>query len=349
MFARRAVPAGEAATTMSTGCNIRDNDVLANDLQDCAAVTGPGFQLLRPLTSSRAAVLHGDHRMTRLRTGLNVHTSDTVTLQDIATTIEQPPGLTLMLFLDGGVDATIGGVPLNVGRHENEPVRGVMISRTRPDRFVRHARKGDRLRKVIVTMSPQWLAESGIDDIAGRETVRAFCDTHLARFDWVASPAMIAIAEQMLHPPHDGSFSESLYLESRALDLVAEAFAALAGEGREALRTELSPVEQRRLQAIKDVLADPEADGLSLDQLARQCGVSLSKMQRLFRLAHGGTVSEYVRSTRLVRARQLLEREGITVAEAAHLAGYSSPANFATAFKRAFGISPREARRSARA
>ncbi len=334
---------------MATGCNITDNDVLAADLNDCAAVTGPGFRLLRPLTSSSGAVLHGNHRMTRLRAGLNVHTSDTVTLQDLVTTIEQPPGLTIMIFLSGGVDATIGGVPLDVGRRGDEPVRGVMISRARPDRFVRHAHKGDHMRKVIVTMSPEWISESGFEGIAGHEIVQAFCKTHLARFDWVASPALIAIAEQMLHPPHNETYPEGLYLESRALDLVAEAFTALASEGRAVTRGQLSPVEQKRLQSIKDVMARPDAEGLPLDRIARLCGVSVSKMQRLFRIAHDSTVSEYTRRTQLVRARQLLEREGIPVSEAAHAAGYTSAANFATAFKREFGLSPREARRSARA
>ena len=43
-------------------------------------------------------------------------------------------------------------------------------------------------------------------------------------------------------------------------------------------------------------------------------------------------------------ARDAMERDGISVAEAAYDAGYSSPANFSTAFKRMFGLSPREAK-----
>ncbi|WP_092496768.1 helix-turn-helix domain-containing protein [Faunimonas pinastri] len=35
-----------------------------------------------------------------------------------------------------------------------------------------------------------------------------------------------------------------------------------------------------------------------------------------------------------------IERNGVSIAEAAFLAGYSSPANFSTAFRKAFGLSP---------
>ncbi|CAM5502008.1 AraC family transcriptional regulator OS=Stutzerimonas stutzeri OX=316 GN=CXK95_03430 PE=4 SV=1 [Stutzerimonas stutzeri] len=56
------------------------------------------------------------------------------------------------------------------------------------------------------------------------------------------------------------------------------------------------------------------------------------------------TIFEYQRARRLLQARQALEREGISVNEAAWRAGYNSAANFATAFKRQFGISPRQVR-----
>jgi AraC-like DNA-binding protein len=46
----------------------------------------------------------------------------------------------------------------------------------------------------------------------------------------------------------------------------------------------------------------------------------------------------------LLRARQALEQEGRSVGEAADIAGYTSAANFATAFKRHFGITPRQCR-----
>jgi AraC-like DNA-binding protein len=56
-------------------------------------------------------------------------------------------------------------------------------------------------------------------------------------------------------------------------------------------------------------------------------------------------VFEHLRCLRLERARLALERGEVAIAEAAFLAGYASPANFATAFKRRFGLTPTDVRR----
>ena len=56
---------------------------------------------------------------------------------------------------------------------------------------------------------------------------------------------------------------------------------------------------------------------------------------------HGTTIFEYARNRRLEKGRAALENDGVSVTEAAFLAGYSSAANFATAFKRAFGVPPK--------
>ena len=40
-----------------------------------------------------------------------------------------------------------------------------------------------------------------------------------------------------------------------------------------------------------------------------------------------------------------IERDGLSIGEAAFLAGYSNPANFTTAFRRAFGILPKAIKR----
>jgi AraC-like DNA-binding protein len=77
---------------------------------------------------------------------------------------------------------------------------------------------------------------------------------------------------------------------------------------------------------------------------AREGGVSVNTLQRLFRAMHGTTVFEHLRAMKLQRAREALERDGVPVSEAAYRAGYTSAANFTTAFKRRFGVSPKNLR-----
>jgi AraC-like DNA-binding protein len=67
-------------------------------------------------------------------------------------------------------------------------------------------------------------------------------------------------------------------------------------------------------------------------------------MQGAFKAVYGRTIADYSRELRLQRAREAIERNGASVAQAAYDAGYSNPANFSTAFKRLFGLSPSEAK-----
>ena len=106
----------------------------------------------------------------------------------------------------------------------------------------------------------------------------------------------------------------------------------------------LRPNEHRRLREVRDYLEHCEDEDLSLERIARQACINPNTLQKQFRALYGTTVFEFLRETRLQRARQALERDGVTVGQAATLAGYSSGANFATAYKRRFGLPPKLAR-----
>jgi len=314
-------------------------------IADTSTLVGDGFALRNVRPAPDGAALEGAFQLVRLRSGFVVHSSDAVDLHDMTTVVEQRPGLTIHLFLSGCVDATVGGRPLVLGRKPGCPVRGVITARARPDEFQRHARKGDHIRKVNVTLSTDWLHEGAFGSSDDAQAVRQFAAAHHGRFEWTASPGLVSLAEQMLHPPCDTASMCNLYLESRALDIVAEAFAALTRNADAARHGALRPFDRRRLRTVEEYLDAHLGDLPPLEEIARSGGVSVSTLRRLFQAAHGTGVFEYVRRRGLERARFALEREGSSVSEAAFIAGYTSPANFATAFKRQFGVKPTEVRR----
>ena len=98
--------------------------------------------------------------------------------------------------------------------------------------------------------------------------------------------------------------------------------------------------ERQRLQAIDSYLQTHLAEPINTSDMARALGLSATSLQRLIRQAHGCSLAHHIRAHKLDRARMALERDGISVAEAAYMVGYNSPANFATAFRRAFGLPP---------
>lgn len=137
-----------------------------------------------------------------------------------------------------------------------------------------------------------------------------------------------------------------LHVESRVQALLAEAFglwASDAGAAPEAAGRQ-RPRELRRMAALRQWLDSGAADGLPLAAVAERACMSVNTLQRHFRAAWGCTVAEYLREARLARARAALEQGGKTVMQVAWEAGYSSAANFATAFRRRYGVAPGQVR-----
>ncbi len=81
-----------------------------------------------------------------------------------------------------------------------------------------------------------------------------------------------------------------------------------------------------------------------LAELARRVGTHKKRLTKAFRGQKGLSVFQYVRQERLLLARKLLTGTPLSVAEIAEEAGFSSAANFATAFKAAGGSSPTQYR-----
>lgn len=79
---------------------------------------------------------------------------------------------------------------------------------------------------------------------------------------------------------------------------------------------------------------------LSIPALEDRFGLSRYRLNDLFRLLHGQTISDYVRQQRLNRARQLIEREGVPVKVAAFSTGYRHVSNFSRAYREYFGCTP---------
>ncbi|WP_164738498.1 helix-turn-helix transcriptional regulator [Aquabacter cavernae] len=306
---------------------------------------GSNFAVLTPDLPVEGAVLRGRYQMVRLRSGLTLHATDASDMHDLTTQLVHAEGVTISLFLDGMADVTLGDRRFLLGPAATGEIEGVMIARGEPDLFRRRGRQGMHVRKVNVSLPFDWLDGEGLEDIAGHGAVRALFSDHLSSARFRPSARLLALAEQVLRPPSHGALLNALHLESRVLEIAAEALGLLGQDPPQGAPTGLLPREQRRMWEVHDFL-EARLDGeFTLEDVAREAGMSANRLQRLFRTAFGMTVFEYVRRRKLERARQALQEEGLSVSEAAYRAGYNSSANFATAFRRAFGVSPKEMRR----
>jgi len=152
-----------------------------------------------------------------------------------------------------------------------------------------------------------------------------------------SSLAMIHLMANAFRPgPHVAA-----HIEMKALELL-DPLVKLA-LGREQLAC---PGWLRR---ARDLLHDSFRLPLRVGLIAREIGVHPVHLTRVFRRHNGCTVSEYLRALRLAEAGRLILRQGHTIAEAAHEAGFADQAHLCRCFSERFGFSSKSFRSAARA
>lgn len=80
------------------------------------------------------------------------------------------------------------------------------------------------------------------------------------------------------------------------------------------------------------------------EDLARQIGISHSKLYRKLKSITNQTISQFIREIRLKKARELLQDENLTVSEIAYHVGFGSPTYFNKCFHEYFGYPPGESK-----
>ncbi|UFS89618.1 helix-turn-helix transcriptional regulator [Bradyrhizobium daqingense] len=151
-----------------------------------------------------------------------------------------------------------------------------------------------------------------------------------------ASARVQAVAAEMFSPPVAGNAAR-LLLSAHAAEIVVHALCS------ERCRIALDPatdLQRMRLQSVKERMDADLAYPWSIDELARNAGLSRRSFNQKFQMAYGESAIDYLRARRLDAARDLLIHQRLSVTEAAFRVGYAHPANFATAFRRHFGYSP---------
>ena len=90
---------------------------------------------------------------------------------------------------------------------------------------------------------------------------------------------------------------------------------------------------------------DDEDGAASPARLARHLGVSERHVRRIFAAQHGVSPLQYVRTRRLLLAKQLLTDTALPVTQVAHASGFHSLRRFNAAFAESYRLSPRRLRR----
>jgi DNA-binding response OmpR family regulator len=103
----------------------------------------------------------------------------------------------------------------------------------------------------------------------------------------------------------------------------------------------ITPVDEKFLkQALEVVEKNMDNPEFSVEDLSRDMHMDRSTLYRKINSITGKTPIEFIRSIRLKRAAQLLEKSGMSVAEVAYEVGFNNPKNFTKFFKEEFKVTP---------
>lgn len=101
-----------------------------------------------------------------------------------------------------------------------------------------------------------------------------------------------------------------------------------------------------KIRQARRILGMEYANPPPIPELARQLGISETRLKTGFKAMHGTTLMQYCIEKRIEAARFLLKDNRHSIAEIGSIVGYEDPSAFSRAFRRACGCTPRQWRSS---
>lgn len=140
--------------------------------------------------------------------------------------------------------------------------------------------------------------------------------------------------------------TRQIYRLGKSIELLCETIRLLAADDLLPLAAEgvLSLEDTRRVIAARRMIDERWNEKLTLDKIARACGLNRAKLTRGFRDMFDCSVAEAIAEQRLSQAKRMLLTTNLPVSSIGYENGYLNNASFARAFGRRFGVSPSDYR-----
>jgi len=151
------------------------------------------------------------------------------------------------------------------------------------------------------------------------------------------------VAHQLLHEMGRPAPSGRLYVETLAQSLAVHLIASHSSLSVPS-RTPACPMSPRKFARAKEFIEANLARDISLLEIADAVSMSVFHFAKMFKQTSGRAPHQYMTERRMLEARSLLHRSGLSVAEIAATVGFQSRTHFAVLFHRHLGMSPREFR-----
>jgi len=170
-----------------------------------------------------------------------------------------------------------------------------------------------------------------------------------------APPASAEAPASMMSSPLDPPLAEALLRLLKTLGSARDTrvlgpaqlreiyYRVLTGAQGAALRAAIDNREHfGRISAALQTIHQRYPEPLDIQRLATEASMSAATFHLHFKSVTATTPIQYLKSTRLHRARLLMLQKGVSAAQASYQVGYESPSHFGREFKRLFGLPPQQ-------
>ncbi|MEM0518894.1 helix-turn-helix domain-containing protein [Aequorivita flava] len=142
------------------------------------------------------------------------------------------------------------------------------------------------------------------------------------------------------------NFMRKLFLEGMAYQILTHQILQYQDDRMDELsRLLLRSSEVKQIHLVANLIENNISQIPTVENLAREAGLNINKLQEGFKKLYGDTVNNYVQKKRLDTAYNLLTKTDLTISEIVNAIGLSSKSYFSKIFKEKYDISPSEFRK----
>jgi AraC-like DNA-binding protein len=152
------------------------------------------------------------------------------------------------------------------------------------------------------------------------------------------------ILSELLHNQM-GLLARPIFMQAKALELLAAFFDQLTTEVRAETAVVLTARDRRNLALAREIIEEDMFTTLKLPDIARMVGLNRNKLSLGFHRLYGMTIQNYGYQLKMQAAEDYLRRREGSLEELAVKLGYRHANNLSAAIKKHFGISAKEIRK----
>ena len=122
-----------------------------------------------------------------------------------------------------------------------------------------------------------------------------------------------------------------------------EKFSRIENGTHKAVEKKLSSIDEKFIAKVTEIIEKHiSEEEFSMEDLGKELGMSRMQIYRKLKALTGKSASRYIKSFRLVKAKEILNEGNENISEVAYSLGFGSPAYFSRCFKEEFGYPPSE-------